>query len=441
MAAPYINHSHRPPDDDHHGPSLHNHVVSGLLKAPSRPHTPSSWRMRLHAPSSQSGQAPELEPIPDDDPQILRFRQLYEENAAKLASLLDSTGQVTVPEVISEPDVLQQPVVVDAPPTKSAPPPISKKRKVDDEDYDDYDDDEEDDSGDMQPSPLKGKVSKVQIVTDAATSSPVPRPVPSSRPASESSRLSSKVVASKSRPEDAEDARKKLEETKRIETEKVKKASRTMMFTLENDRTAMQEQQIVDIAERKAEDDADGNNRTNAVAQREKLADAKLGASSLTLRNLIERIDARRSAVHATEGELRALMSEVRKNRSKWASEEKIGQEELYEAAEKVLNELRAMTEHSTPFLTAVKKKDAPDYYQVIKRPNGLWSDAQEAQVHGVQVETRIRGRLTPDMGQLLKIQPSRESSHSQACFVHAEGNRQACTPNSGYQDYGSSRI
>ena len=56
-------------------------------------------------------------------------------------------------------------------------------------------------------------------------------------------------------------------------------------------------------------------------------------------------------------------MSEVRKNRSKWASEDKIGQEELYEATEKVLSELKAMTEHSTAFLTRVNKRDAPDYY------------------------------------------------------------------------------
>ena len=58
-----------------------------------------------------------------------------------------------------------------------------------------------------------------------------------------------------------------------------------------------------------------------------------------------------------------SLMSEVRKNRSKWASEDKIGQEELYESAEKVLSELKAMTEHSTAFLTRVNKREAPDYY------------------------------------------------------------------------------
>ena len=57
------------------------------------------------------------------------------------------------------------------------------------------------------------------------------------------------------------------------------------------------------------------------------------------------------------------VMNEVRKNRSKWASEENVNQEELYEALEKVLGELKAHTEYSTPFLQRVNKRDAPDYY------------------------------------------------------------------------------
>ena len=86
------------------------------------------------------------------------------------------------------------------------------------------------------------------------------------------------------------------------------------------------------------------------------------------------KFDMKRTMVQASDAELRSLMSEVRKNRSKWASEDKIGQEELYEAAEKVLSELKAMTEHSSAFLTRVNKREAPDYYNskhiTIKRLN-----------------------------------------------------------------------
>lgn len=66
--------------------------------------------------------------------------------------------------------------------------------------------------------------------------------------------------------------------------------------------------------------------------------------------------------------------SEGVKNRSKWANEDRIGQEELYEAAEKVLNELKAVTEHSIPFLRPVNKREVPDYYKVIRSPMDLGS-------------------------------------------------------------------
>jgi len=67
-------------------------------------------------------------------------------------------------------------------------------------------------------------------------------------------------------------------------------------------------------------------------------------------------------------------MSEVRKNRSKWANEDKVGQEELYESAEKVLMELKAMTEWAGPFLQKVSKRDAPDYHIHVKNPMDIGS-------------------------------------------------------------------
>jgi hypothetical protein len=104
-------------------------------------------------------------------------------------------------------------------------------------------------------------------------------------------------------------------------------------------------------------------------------------------------------------------MNEVRKNRSKWASEENVGQEELYEALEKVLSELKAHTEYSTPFLNRVNKRDAPDYYncksETVPRvlplsyyadysrsyqaPNGLGDDDEEAEGSPIQVKGRVR--------------------------------------------------
>jgi transcriptional activator SPT7 len=363
---------HKPPDDDSHSVSSSHRMYSGLLKAPSRPHTPLSARLRGvgGAGGSQSG-APAAEPDSniEDDPQIQKFRQLYDQTESRIASLFDSVGDVikSVKKLTIAPESQNIDIVADAP---SIPPPTSKKRKLDD-DYDDYDDDDDEDDAADTASPLKEKSNKVQIIADVATLSPVAQPVVNSRRSSDSGRIPPKPLPPVK--ENPEDARKKLEAAKRLETETVKTMSRLMFFTLENDRDAMLDQQRLDEAERRAEAEAEGHaSRQNAAAQQGSLSNTNLGASSLTLKNLIERIDNRRQNVNATDAEIRALLSEVRKNRSKWSNEDKVGQEELYDAAEKVLNELKAMTEHSAPFLNPVKKKDAPDYHHIIKNPMDL---------------------------------------------------------------------
>ena len=96
------------------------------------------------------------------------------------------------------------------------------------------------------------------------------------------------------------------------------------------------------------------------------------GAANLSLKNLLKRIDDNRDKLGVTDIELKNLIMDVRKNRSKWANYNKIGQEELYEACEKVVLELRGYTEHSTPFLNRVSKREAPNYYQIIKNPMDL---------------------------------------------------------------------
>jgi transcriptional activator SPT7 len=141
---------------------------------------------------------------------------------------------------------------------------------------------------------------------------------------------------------------------KKATEDAAKRSFHTLFYTLENDRDAMLEQQKLEESDRQVDAEMSGNgnhgiNAANTSAgnnQHGTLSSANLGASSLTLKHLIARIDAKRDQVRASDAELRSLMSEVRKNRSKWANEDKVGQEELYEAAEKVLSELKAMTEH-----------------------------------------------------------------------------------------------
>ena len=168
-----------------------------------------------------------------------------------------------------------------------------------------------------------------------------------------------------------EDVRKRLEEEKKSAEDAAIRSFLTTIYTLENDRDAMLEQQKLDDLDRQIETETSGQGHSDANNGQGQgtLSNANMGASSLALKHLIALIDKNRRKVTGTDSEIQSLMSAVRKNRSKWASEEKVGQEELYEAAEGVLVNLKAQTEHSTPFLAKVNKRDAPDYYKVITKP------------------------------------------------------------------------
>lgn len=96
------------------------------------------------------------------------------------------------------------------------------------------------------------------------------------------------------------------------------------------------------------------------------------GSASLSLQHLINMIQTKRDLIPLDDFELRTLFMDVRKNRGKWANSERVGQEELYEACEKVVLDLRGYTEHSTPFLNKVSKREAPNYSLIIKQPMDL---------------------------------------------------------------------
>ena len=189
----------------------------------------------------------------------------------------------------------------------------------------------------------------------------------------------------------SEDVRKELQEARDATEEAARRSFFTLFHTLENDRTAMLEQQQLEESEKQiqAEIEKNGTNGANgaAGANQGTLSSANLGASSLTLKHLIARIDSKRDQVKATDAELRSLINEVRKNRSKWASEENVGQEELYEALEKVLSELKAHTEYSTPFLQRVNKREAPDYHLIVKQPMDLGSMTKK--LKGLQFKSK----------------------------------------------------
>ncbi|CAG99604.1 SAGA histone acetyltransferase complex subunit SPT7 [Kluyveromyces lactis] len=120
------------------------------------------------------------------------------------------------------------------------------------------------------------------------------------------------------------------------------------------------------ISHHKSAADKKINTKTKADIQMD------LGVVNLSLRHLLKSVQENKSKLDISDYELKHLLMDVRMNRSKWASEDKIGQEELYDACEKVVLELRNFTEHSTAFLNKVSKREAPNYYQIIKKPMDL---------------------------------------------------------------------
>lgn len=116
-------------------------------------------------------------------------------------------------------------------------------------------------------------------------------------------------------------------------------------------------------------------NSTEATANgtQNSLQNVNFGAANLSLKHLLSKIDSKRDALALTDAELRKLLSDVRKNRSnsKWASDELIGREELYEAIESMLKKIIA-DKNAYPFLAKVRRMQAPDYYNIIQRPMDL---------------------------------------------------------------------
>ncbi|KAJ5674102.1 hypothetical protein N7462_009541 [Penicillium macrosclerotiorum] len=356
----------RPPDEHLDSPR----PVNGLVKTLSGSRTP-----QIRGSVSADGPNPgsmtsEPDMAVEEDPRIAQFRDLYRRSEAKINALFSaqSVPADTAGAAGAEPDQVEgQPERVDAPAPPSAAP-TKPARKLDD-DYDDYDEDEDVEMADSTESPLKAK--SIPPSQDTGTAAP-----PSQRTGTAASLVAEQMKESKK--ETMEDIRKQLEEDKKATEEAARRSFHTIFYTLENDRDAMLDQQRLEESERQVEAEisgqANGGGSNAAVGSNgySSLSNTNLGASSLTLKNLIARIDKKRDMVQASDAELRSLLSEVRKNRSKWASEDKIGQEELYESAEKVLSELKAMTEHSTAFLTRVNKRDAPDYHTIIKHPMDL---------------------------------------------------------------------
>ncbi|EFX00934.1 transcriptional activator spt7 [Grosmannia clavigera kw1407] len=372
-------------------------MFPGADDAPARTQTPTIASDNTIVPLLPEAPTTDLE----DDARRATFSDLYRKSEARVALLFSEDGRYNRDAIrgLLYPsrthNGLLPPPATDHTPIHE-PPYKKTKRTIDEDDYDDDDDDEEaaeDGSGGGAkadgsaaaekdavpgPGPLAGGPPRQLLSPSKSGSSPVHSvgspDKQNGRTAHEDGPTSQpqQQLAAKT----SEDVRKELEAARNATEVAARRSFHTLFYTLENDRTAMLEQQQLEESEKQiqAEMEKHGASSTNGTGGQSHgtLSSANLGASSLTLKHLIARIDLKRDQVKATDTELRSLINEVRKNRSKWASEEHVGQEELYEALEKVLSELKAHTEYSTPFLQRVNKREAPDYHIYVKQPMDL---------------------------------------------------------------------
>ena len=330
--------------------------VNGFHRGPSRSRTPNLSLQQSNP--SQLGNPPEGVSSSEDDPKLSLFRALYTQSEARLNALFGSEGGELIgwQKDIGEQEKQRNGGASGEDSEQPVAPPKKQARTINEDDYDDSDD--EDGEPATHVSPLKAKstgASTIPRISSPTKPSGIPlSPTPTS-------------VHSSSTPwqgKTSDDVRKRLEEDKKAAEEEAKRSFQSMFYTLDNDRDAMLEQQKLEESDRQVDVEMSGQASAAVHNTSEgSLSQANLGASSLVLKHLIARIDAKREKCKASDQELRNLMIEVKKNRSKWYSVDKVGQEELYEAAEKVLSEVKAMTEHSQPFLQRVNKRDAPDYY------------------------------------------------------------------------------
>lgn len=340
---------------------MNGHAAFATPISKSSRNTPNaSSRLSNNAPKLQRCQSnPNMSEVQagsviaaDQDPRTLDFRLRYLQSEARLAALFRSQDVS-----FDSPDGQLSQSQTDDPQTTSnklLPPPKKSARAIDEDDYGDDDDEEEEETELASPLLLK---------SGPRLENGIGKPTLERTPSTDQTKNS-------------EDVRKQAEEDKEAAEDAAKRRFHSYFYTLENDRIAMIEQQKLDELDRQVEAETSGQPgaplttaAATSVPQQGSLSSANLGASSLMLKNLLAVIDKKRHMVHANDAQLRRLISESRKNRSKWASEDKINQEDLYEAAEKVLHELKAMTEHSAPFLQRVSKREAPDYYNTIKNP------------------------------------------------------------------------
>ena len=336
--------------------------INGFPTHSSRSRTPNGSSTPSSLARTGNITGPEAELVAEEDPKSSVFRDLYARTEARLNALFEGESESLEESTgLGIEEIQEDGGVAEGGLDSVVGLPRKPARTIDEDNYDDSDEEEEEHNA-VEVSPLKSKS------TGATT---VPKVPLSIAPAGLALSSAPAIQVPQAHGKTSEDARKQFQEDKKVTEDAAKLSFLSTFPTIESDRDSMLDQKRLEESDRQVDVELSGSgpnvgissNSASGNSQQGTLSQTNLGASSLTLKHLIARIDAKRNKVMASDAELRSLLSEARKGRSKWHSEDRVGQEELYESAEKVLSELKAMTAHSTAFLTKVNRKEAPDYY------------------------------------------------------------------------------
>ncbi|KAI8804965.1 hypothetical protein BJ742DRAFT_822169 [Cladochytrium replicatum] len=141
-----------------------------------------------------------------------------------------------------------------------------------------------------------------------------------------------------------------------------------MYYTLEYDLLTLEKQKQTDGTSNREESTAPP---ATVEERRESVKPQFDIAANSNLRHIFELID--QSGETSAAQSLRQLLIEATtKSIERKPIERKNPHQHLTDALEKVLYDLKAYTEHSTPFLQRVNKREAPNYFDIIKNPMDL---------------------------------------------------------------------
>lgn len=255
------------------------------------------------------------------------------------------------------------------------------------EEEDDYDDDDDDEVAEKAPETDPFSTAEVFEYNDEKKLIlQVPMSIFETKEASPEAETTEPAASSVSSPsaskaETLEPTETDANDSSLEDQEKIIKEFNKVYHNFEYDRETLLKRRKLEKSDMQLEESAETDEKDPAIDEAATSAEAasananmgiNLGSATTSLKHLLKAIQHKRDDIPLNDHELRTLFMDVRKNRGKWANDERVGQEELYEAFEKVLTDLRGYTEHSTPFLNKVSKREAPNYGLIIKKPMDL---------------------------------------------------------------------